>query len=394
MRTDKINKPELADIIRLNGDKFLTEYKLTPKQHSVLTDIEVCRTSKLGYHLDRCDQCGHLDAAYNSCRNRHCPKCQGISRRKWINKRIDDILPVPYYHVVFTISHKLFPITRHNKSLVYKLIFNSAADTLKSFGKDKRWLGGEIGFFGILHTWGQTLWSHPHVHFLVPGGAIAPDGTWTKPKYKSKFLFPVKALSKVFRAKFVSALQRAFGNNEIEFGEQQKRLEDPDEFNKWLKVLVRRDWIVYCKAPFRKPEAVLKYVGRYTHRVAISNSRFLPADKGFVRFKYSDTKAKQKREMTLPANEFIRRFLWHILPEGFHRIRHYGFLANGKAREKLASIREILISKVKSVIKKKEPQLIGMPCPICKVGRLLTAIIHTWNGKSFLVRPELLAASF
>lgn len=334
---------ELADIVRENIDSFSSTRKLTRKQNRVLSSIQYCRTSKLGYHLDECSECHHREISYNSCRDRHCPKCQGAAQRQWVEKRSEQILPVPYYHIVFTLPPGLFPLSLYNKQAIYNLLFDSAAKTLKAFGEDPKWLGGQLGFFGILHTWGQTLWHHPHVHFLVAGGARTKSGQWIKPKHKGKFLFPVRGLSKVFRGRFMKGLEA--------FLETEESL-IPDEFTannqkwnkrKYLRSLVDKDWVVYCKSPMRNPEHMVKYIGRYTHKIAISNYRLISSKNGQVCFSYRDYKDGKKRKiMSLSTDNFLQRFLWHVLPEGFHRIRHYGFLANGSARTSLKDILEIL----------------------------------------------------
>jgi len=372
---------ELSDIIKQYGQEFRQSRSLTQKQKSVLSAIEVCRTSKLGFHVDRCTTCDHQEISYNSCRDRHCPKCQGIAQRKWINKRAEQILPVAYYHVVFTLPATLFPFSLYNKKLIYNLLFDSSAATLKEFGQDRRWLGGTLGFFGILHTWGQTLWHHPHVHFVVVGGALKKDGSWIRPKYKGKFLFPVKALSKVFRGKFMHGLERAIKNDDFQVPEGV--FFKPGSF---LRSLTVKDWVVYCKSPFKKAEHVIRYIGRYTHRVALSNSRLVAMEDRQVSFRYRDYKDKRKiKVMTLKVHDFLQRFIWHVLPQKFHRIRHYGFLANGLANSACEKIRHNFESESESaetimIISKRV-------CDRCKIGMMVLVELVTSSGH--LIRPSL-----
>ena len=334
------NGLELSDIIRKYGHEFRQSRSLSKKQKSVLSAIELCRTEHLGYHLDECTVCNHQEISYNSCRDRHCPKCQGIAQRKWVERRTEQLLPVPYYHVVFTLPAGLFPFSLYNKELIYNLLFESAAATLKEFGRDPRWLGGNLGFFGILHTWGQTLWHHPHLHFIVAGGGLKEDGSWVYPKHKGKFLFPVRGVSKVFRGKFMRKLENAITKNVFELPSDFNGSWQPERF---LQSLVTKDWIVYCKVPFKKAKHVVRYIGRYTHRVALSNSRLIGMYNDTVKFTYRDYRDNKKRkDMKLKVDDFLQRFVWHILPEKFHRIRHFGFLANGTAQRSCERIRKIL----------------------------------------------------
>jgi Putative transposase/Transposase zinc-binding domain len=375
---------EVSDIIRRYGQEFRRNRSLTKKQKSVLSAIELCRTGHLGYHLDGCTVCDHREISYNSCRDRHCPKCQGIAQRQWIEKRTDQLLPVPYYHVVFTLPAGLFPFSLYNKKLVYGLLFDSAAATLKEFGRDSQWLGGKLGFFGVLHTWGQTLWHHPHIHFIVAGGALNEDGNWVYPKHKGKFLFPVRAVSKVFQGKFMRGLEHAINNNEFCLPEDQVLTGHGWQPKSFLRSLVSKNWVVYCKSPFEKAEHVIKYIGRYTHKVALSNSRLVAMENGHIKFRYKDYKDKNKSKiMTLKVDDFLQRFVWHVLPEKFHRIRHYGFLANGIAQSSCLKIRCILG-------KKQEPseKLQALPnviCQKCKIGTMVLLKLLTHRG--YLIVP-------
>lgn len=377
-------KYEVADIFRLYGEDYRATHSITEKQRSVMFDIEHCRSSVFGYHLDVCDECGHTEPEYNSCRNRHCPKCQGIQKRKWVNARLEDLLPVPYYHVVFTLPDSIFPVCLFNQELIYDLLFDCASETLLTFGRDPKWLGGELGFFGVMHTWGQTLWHHPHVHFVVPGGAIGPNGKWLRLKYKDKFLFPVRALSQVFRNNFTEGLKDAYKGGKLTFPGDLERLEAEESFKGWLQDLKSKEWVVYCKPPFGGPEEVVRYVGQYTHRVAISNHRIVSIDNGHVVFSYRDYKDDSKiKQMDLTADEFIQRFLWHVLPSGFHKIRHYGFLANGK-KSKLQGIKEYLTfeeeGSAEATREQREEEFEATICPQCGKGTLRPMVIFDRFG--------------
>jgi len=376
---------ELADIFRKYGDEYRARHKLSPKQHSVMFDIENCRTSTLGYHVNVCSECDHTEHAYNSCRNRHCPKCQGVTQRKWVRARLANILPIPYYHVVFTLPHKIFPISLYNRKIFYDLLFDCAAQTLLQFGKDPRHLGALIGFYGILHTWGGQLWQHLHMHFIVSGGGLNSKGQWVEPKrYRGRFLFPVLALSKVFRGKFIQGLKTAFYDNQLTFPDDYVHLKDSRNFESWLDTLVAQDWVVYTKRPFAGPEEIVRYIGRYTHRVAISNARLISMKDGHVRFKYKNYRKKSSRghrweEMRLSAEEFIRRFLMHVLPEKFHRIRHYGFLANGRCREAIKKIRRQLADHAFPV-ENSDEEFTGIKCPVCQKGIMISILAVTRFG--------------
>ena len=364
------SKLEVSDIIRQYGKEFGRTRSLTKKQKSVLSAVKLCRTELLGFHIDQCTKCNHREISYNSCRDRHCPKCQGISQRQWVDKRIKQLLPVPYYHVVFTLPAGLFPFSLYNKKLIYNLLFHSAAATLKEFGKDPQWLGGTLGFYCILHTWGQTLWHHPHLHCIVAGGALKADGSWVFPKHKGKFLFPVKAVSKVFRGKFMRGLEQSIINNDFRIPEDNQIVKQDWNPRRFLQSLTTRSWVVYCKSPFKKAEHVVKYIGRYTHRVAINNSRLVAMKNGLITFRYRDYKDKKKTKIiVLKAHDFLQRFMWHVLPEKFHKIRHYGFLANGSARSACIKIRDIL--GVKPGVHESPSVLPKIICKKCKIGTMV-----------------------
>jgi predicted Zn-ribbon and HTH transcriptional regulator len=369
-------KYEIADIFNLYGEEYRKNHKLTTDQLNVMYAIEHCRTEEYGFHADVCDNCGHIEKAYNSCRNRHCPKCQGIAKRKWVKARIDELLPVSYHHATFTLPNQISVLSLHNQKLIYDLLFDAASQTLLVFGDDPKWLGAKIGFYGILHTWSQTLWPHVHLHFIVTAGGLSEDGKWIEPKYKGRFLFPVKALSKVFRGKFIEGLKKAYYAGELVLPDNLK-IKDDDEFEQWIDLLVSRNWVVNSKPPFSGPEEVVRYIGRYTHRIAISNHRIISIADGQISFSYKDNKEKDKskvwKEMTLPADQFIKRFLWHVLPKRYHRIRHYGFLTNGKKKANLETIREFFesqeeVEEFAKVITADDAD--GITCPKCKKGKL------------------------
>ena len=341
-----MNRPtlEVADIFRARGDSFIdrNETRISYQQLKVMRAITRCRTAALGGHVDRCTRCGHQAISFNSCRNRHCTKCQAQARQRWLAKRERELLDTSYFHVVFTLPHELSTLALQNQRVLYDLLFRTSAATLLEVAADPRHLGAEIGFFGVLHTWGQNLLHHPHVHYVIPAGGPAPDHTqWVRPRYP--FFLPVKVLNRVFRGKFVAGLRRAFHRHQLHFGGSLKHLADPKRFAAFLRSLFRTDWVVYAKPAFGGPTQVLRYLGRYTHRVAISNHRLLAFDGRNVTFRWRDyAHGNRKRKMTVSADEFIRRFLMHVLPRGFVRIRSFGFLANGHRAALLPLCRELL----------------------------------------------------
>jgi hypothetical protein len=335
---------EVADIFRRHGDAYRRARgaHLGRVERRIMAAIEACRTAALGGHVEACDDCGHRRIAYNSCRNRHCPKCQGLARAEWLALRRAELLAVPYFHVVFTVPAPLAEIAFQNKSVVYALLFQAAAETLKTIAADPRHLGAGIGFIAILHTWGQTLTHHPHLHCVVPGGGLAPDGAHWIP-CRPNFFLPIHVLSRLYRRLFLAQLGAAFDAGRLRFFGPLAGLAKAPAFAAQIKALRKLTWVVYAKPPFGTPERVLAYLGRYTHRVAIANSRLVAMDATEVRFHWRDYRQDSKAKvMTLAADEFIRRFLLHGLPDGFHRIRHYGFLANGHRQAKLAQIRRLL----------------------------------------------------
>jgi hypothetical protein len=340
---------EVADIVRAYGAEFVRTHPTSALQRRVLRAIVSCRTAVLGGHVEGCDRCGYRRIAYNSCRNRNCPKCLGTQSARWMAAEEAMLLPVPYFHVVFTLPHQLHALVRGNRRRLYALLFRCAARTLRTFARDPHYLGAEPAITMVLHTWGQTLTEHFHVHCVVSGGGLARDGTaWISlPKGKKKrrrpFLFPVAALSKVFRGKYIDALKRARRTGAVRFVGQSAALADPVRWQQLIDTLEATDWVVYCKPPCGGPAQVLKYLSRYTHRVAIANRRLLFVGDGVVRFVYRDYADHHRvKELTLAATEFLRRFLLHVLPPGFMRLRHYGITANCQRARTLQRCRELL----------------------------------------------------
>ena len=336
-------RPEVADIIRAFGAAYRERFSVHAQQAQVLDDLALCRTAALGGHKLECDKCGHQEISYNSCRNRHCPKCQAAARAEWLAERERDLLQVPYFHVVFTLPEELSWILLRNKRLGYGLLMRTAAKTLRTIAADPRHLGAEIGFLAVLHTWSQSLLHHPHVHCVVPGGGIALDGTRRWIACRKNFFLPVRVLSRLFRRLFLQALQKAFEQGELQLHGRLAKLQEPKSWADLLSTLRRKEWVVYSKPPFGGPLQVLKYLARYTHRVAISNARLVSFEDGRVCFRWKDRAENGRhKEMTLDAVEFLRRFLLHVLPKGFMRIRHFGFLANRSRKKKLALARELI----------------------------------------------------
>jgi hypothetical protein len=335
---------EVADVFRHHGAAYRDAHAghLSLGQRRVMGAIEACRSARLGGHVEQCDSCGQVRIAYNSCRDRHCPKCQGLARAEWLAARRADLLPVPYFHVVFTVPAPIAEIAFQNKVIVYGILFKAAAETLRIIAADPKHLGAEIGMVAVLHTWGQALQHHPHIHCVVPGGGPCADGTrWVG--CRPGFFLPVKVLSRLYRRLFLTLLQAAFDGGRLQFFSDLAPLTEPTAFAAWLKPLRQMPWVIYAKRPFGGPEQVLEYLGRYTHRVAIANSRLVELTDGRVSFLWKDYRHHDKRKvMTLGADEFIRRFLLHVLPGGFHRIRHYGYLANGHRVARLAQCRQLL----------------------------------------------------
>ena len=337
---------EVADIFRAHGPAYrqVQAGHLSLGQKKVMSAIEQCRSAALGGHVLRCDGCGQVEIAYNSCRNRHCPKCQASAARRWLEARQSELLPVEYYHVVFTLPAPISEFAYTNKTVIYGLLFDVAADTLRTIAADGKHLGAQIGATLVLHTWGSALTHHPHVHGIVPGGGLSLDGQrWIA--CRPGFFLPVRVLSRLFRRRFLEALENAHRTGKLQFFSEHMALADADTFADWLAPLRKEEWVVYAKRPFAGPQAVLAYLSRYPHRVAISNSRLLTMDERGVTFRWKDYRAKGRtrhKTMTLDVHEFMRRFLLHVLPHGFHRIRHYGIIANAGRKKNLAKARELL----------------------------------------------------
>ena len=335
---------EVADIFRRHGERYRQTHDthLGRVERRVMSAVETCRTARLGGHVQQCQDCAALRIAYNSCRNRHCPKCQGQASRDWLAARQADLLPVGYFHVVFTLPQQIAAIAFQNKSTVYTILFRAVAETLRKLAADPRHLGAEIGFIAVLHSWGQNLHYHPHIHCIVPGGGLSADQSrWVA--CRASFFLPVRVLSRLFRRLFLEELKQAYDLGQLRFFGDIAGLADPAALNHIVKETRRVDWVVYAKPPFAGPQQVLAYLGRYTHRIAISNSRLVSIDGDRVTFRWKDYRTGGRQKvMTLDAHEFIRRFLLHTVPDGFHRIRHYGLLANGHRQLKLDLCRSLL----------------------------------------------------
>ncbi|MDR3587205.1 MAG: IS91 family transposase [Desulfosporosinus sp.] len=362
---------EVQDIFLRYGKEYRINHKLTLVQHKAMSAIQKCRTSQLGGHKEVCDSCGHARISYNSCRNRHCPKCQTLAKERWFENQKGNLLDIGYFHAVFTIPDTLNSIVYQNQKEVYALLFKVVAETLAELAADKKYLGAKIGFTSVLHTWGQNLMHHPHIHCIVPGGGLSTLGKWVNSR--KKFFIPVKVLSRKFRGKFLHYLKQLYYQNKIEFHGSQKYLSDNKNFEKLLSSLYGKEWVVYCKPPFKNAACVVEYLGRYTHRVAISNKRIVSIEKDTVTFKWRDYKdASKQKYMTLSADEFIRRFLIHILPGRFMKIRHYGLLGNRNKNTKLKICKQLthtpLITKEKPSTLQLIKKITGLDlskCPNC-----------------------------
>jgi hypothetical protein len=332
---------EVADIFRQHGPAYRQTHALPLHQHRLMQAIETCRTAALGGAVEWCDHCQHTRIVYRSCRNRHCPKCQGLARERWIQQRTAELLPVPYFHVVFTVPEQIAAVAFYNKDAVYAILFRTVAETLLTIARDPQHLGAEIGFFAVLHTWGQNLLLHPHLHCVVPGGGLSPDGEWIA--CRPEFFLPVPVLSRLFRRLFLEALAQAHRDGELHFFGDLESLCTASAFARYLAPLRQAEWVVYAKPSFGGPHQVIEYLGRYTHRVALSNRRLIALQDGQVSFRWKDYRDQdQQKVMTVSAQEFIRRFLLHALPPGFQRIRYYGLLANCHRAGKLQLCRQRL----------------------------------------------------
>jgi len=391
----------MADVFRLYGAAYRQKFSavLSTAQHRVMTAIESCRTAALGGHVEVCDRCGQQRVWFNSCSDRHCPKCQSLARAEWIEDRQAEILDTEYFQVVFTVPEEIADIALQNKRTVYGILFRAAAETLQTIAADPQHLGAQIGFFAVLHTWGQNLLHHPHLHCVIPGGGLSPDGTrWIS--CRSGFFLPVRVLSRLFRRLFLKYLEKAFDSDRLHFFGSLEQLRDAHEFRSIIAPLKETEWVVYAKPPFAGPQRVLDYVGRYTHRVAISNNRILDIEEDRVTFHWKDYRHNHRpKTMTLPAEEFIRRFLIHVLPEGFQRIRYYGFLSNRHREEKLTRCRQLLGMRAVD----PESAVGGQPidydyvalyekltgsslrqCPICRQGRMVVVEILAPSVSAFI----------
>jgi len=390
---------EVADIFRRHGPAWrkANAGHVSLGQLKVMSAIENCRTAALGGHVARCEDCSHIHIAYNSCRNRHCPKCQGAAAKEWLAAREADLLPVPYFHVVFTLPASIADIAYQNKAVIYDILFTASAETLLTIAADPKHLGARIGITSVLHTWGSAMTHHPHVHMIVPGGGIS--GMKTSDRWvacRPRFFLPVQVLSRLFRRLFLAKLLAAHQASRLTFFGAYAHLDDARAFKAYLAPLRKIEWFVYSKRPFGGPKAVLAYLSRYTHRVAISNSRLIACDRNSVTFKYKDYRAEgpaRHKVMTLDTSEFIRRFLIHVLPRGLHRIRHYGLFANASRAENVAKARELLAAPAPkpkpddaAVADTTEPPTLCHPCPCCG-GRMI--IIETFaRGAEPRYRPN------
>src|SRR5919199_770383 len=372
---------EVADIFRTYGEVYQQTHHLSGGQRRVMRDIMACRTAVLGGQMTQCDHCAAHVVRYHSCHNRHCPKCQTLAQVRWVDARLQELFPVPYFHCVFTLPHALNPLAQGNPRVLYGLLFQTASATLQTFGRDPKWLGGELGLTIVLHTWSQTLEHHIHVHCVVTGGALAPDGTHWIPTKRRDFLFPVKALSRVFRGKYLTALHGAYTQDRLQFAGSTAPLVDARTFQRFLAPLWQQPWVVYAQPPFASAQHVLSYLGRYTHRVALSNDRLVAVHEGRVVFRWRDRRrGNRPKVMTLAADEFIRRFLLHVVPKGFMRIRHYGVLGNRCRTPRLAACRRLFAQPAPRVLPCASAatvmrRLTGLDierCPQCHQGRLVS----------------------
>lgn len=337
-RAEERPRLEVADIVRAHGEAFTRAHVLTPEQHAVLRDIARCRTAALGGHVDVCDSCGHGAISYNSCRNRHCPKCQSLAQARWLEQRMERVLPTHFFHVVFTLPSELHGLAMANRALVFDLLFASAAEALLELGRDPKWLGADLGITSVLHTWTRELLFHPHVHCIVTGGGLSLDGErWvaTRPD----FLFPVRVLGALFRGKFLARLGRAYDDGKLRLDGPAAHLSEPSRFARVRDKLYRTRWVVYCKPPFGGPEQVFRYLGRYTHRVGLSNRRLTSLDERGVTFR-----TRGQNTVTVSPDDFLRRFVLHVLPKGFVKIRHHGLMAPSNVATKLVTARRLLDS--------------------------------------------------
>lgn len=395
LRPETAKRWELADIFLEFGESYRNTNPLPRSHLKVMHAIEVCRTSYLGGHVQKCDTCGYEQHAYNSCRNRHCPKCQSLTKAQWLEDRKAELLPVPYFHNVFTLPHELNPIALCNKKVIYSMLFKAVSETLLQFGRNN--MGGTLGFTAILHTWDQKLLDHLHLHCVIAGGVLSRDKTrWIQTK--NNYLFNVEALSMVFRGKFIEYLEKAHAKGKLEFPGNTAKYATDEKFSKLIKALRSKDWVVFSKKPFAGPPEVLDYIGRYTHRVAISNNRIVNVQDRKVTFTYRDRKNNDTlRLMTLEAGEFIRRFLLHVLPEGFMKIRHFGFLSNRHKKKNVQLCRELIGDNTPMPARAKKTagelmlELTGIDitrCPCCGEGTMTTILEMPYPSRRTHMRPR------
>lgn len=372
---------EVADIFRAYGAVYRQVHEVPLRHLRAMRAIEICRTAELGGHVEECDSCGQLRISYNSCRNRHCPKCQILQKEKWIEARSEDLLPIQYFHVVFTIPSELNPLVIMNQKVMYDLMFRSVSETLAELSDNPKHLGARIGFMSVLHTWGQNLMDHPHIHCVVTGGGLSLDGNrWVS--CRKRFFIPVRVMSALFRGKLLAYLKSTFEAGEFIFPGGIVHLRESHVFERFRKQLYHKKWVVYCKPPFDGAKGVLQYLGRYTHRIAISNNRILTADNDTVTFRWRDyADGNKQKTMTLKVDEFIRRYLLHVLPDRYVRIRHFGLLANRSRKDNITLCRELLgtYTGIEPQKEKKETwqeQLLRIcgidvtACPVCQIGRM------------------------
>ena len=364
---------KIQEILNKGLDEYLEKHKVVGYKQKVTKAIKDCKTEKLGAHKYVCDECGHEEIAYNTCRNRHCPNCQFGKKLKWIEARKSEVLNVKYYHVVFTIPSEIYTVVLQNQEKMYKILFKASSETMQELARDEKYLGAEIGFFSILHTWGQNLMYHPHIHCVVTGGGLTETEKWKEKE--EKFFIPVKVMSRKFRGKFLSYMKK----EKLKYYGENEYLDNPENYDNLIQSMYNKEWVVYCKEPFNNAESVIKYLGRYTHRVAISNERIVKVEDDKVTFKWRDYKDKNRmKEMTITIEEFIRRFLIHILPPKFMKIRYYGILGNRNKKKKLLKCK--ILTRTKIHKKKELPTLellkkvLGKDfnlCPQCKKGHML-----------------------
>lgn len=369
---------ELADIFRQHGLEYRRSHSMPLNHLRVMRAVEVCRTAILGGHKDKCDSCGHIEISYNSCRNRHCPKCQTLQKEKWIEARNVDLLPIQYFHVVFTIPSELNPLVIVNQKVMYNLMFRSVSETLMELSANSKHLGARIGFMGVLHTWGQNLLDHPHIHCVVTGGGLSLDGNrWVS--CRKRFFIPVRVMSALFRGKLLAHIKSNFEAGDFIFPGGIGHLKEPHVFESLRRLLYHKKWVVYCKPPFDGAEGVLQYLGRYTHRIAISNNRILTFNNGTVTFRWRDySDGSEQKTMALKVDEFIRRYLLHVLPNRYVRIRHFGLLANRRRKDNITLCRELLGTCIPTTKEKEtwQEQLLRIcgidvtTCPVCRKGRM------------------------